>query len=152
MNLKAKDQVFRVYSFNPEHIHSQQKSFARLGSFRYTFLSETIDDLSLSLLQRGVNLRIFDGCAGLTIPHIVHALRIDKMWATKEHTLEELSDGREVKHGIRPLKRRLFNDRTLIDPDRFPFAIGHLSDVFTEFRKKWKDIPPSATCFPLGPK
>lgn len=107
-----------------------------MGPFRHSFLAETIEDLIVSLLEIGLKLQLFTGRPGDLIPQLVSNLKIDEVWATKEHTAEEVSDEREVGNHIAPARLRLYDDRTLIQPDRLPFAVGHLPDVFTEFRKK----------------
>ncbi len=135
-NLKANSEVIPVFVFNPELLESRQHGFARMGPFRHSFLAETIEDLKASLIEIGLKLQLFTGRPGELIPQLVRNLKIDEVWATKEHTAEEVSDEREVGNHIAPARLRLYDDRTLIQPDRLPFAVGHLPDVFTEFRKK----------------
>ncbi|MBK9290962.1 MAG: DASH family cryptochrome [Bacteroidetes bacterium] len=135
-NLIAKDRVIPVFVLNPELLQNTTHGFPRLGKFRLKFLHETLCDLSRSLSQHQLNLRIFVGEPGLVIPQLVRTLGIDEVRATREHTWEEVRDEREVARNIAPVPLRLFEDRTLIPPERLPFAIGHLPDLFTEFRKK----------------
>jgi len=135
-NLKANSQVLPVFVFNPELLANREQGFSRMGPFRYNFLAETVEDLKLSLSEIGLKLQVFAGRPGELIPQLVLKLKIDEVWATKEHTAEEISDERQVSYHIAPARLRLFDDRTLLQPDRLPFAVGHLPDVFTEFRKK----------------
>ena len=148
-NLKAGTEILPLFIIDPDFYTSKAGVTARIGSFRAAFLAETLDNLAANLDGRGLRLHILEGKPAEVLKQLVKAYRFDEVWATREHTSEEIAGEREASRSIAPARLRLFDDRTLIQPDRLPFAIGHLPDVFTEFRKK---VEGYSTIAPLLPE
>lgn len=151
-NLKAGTEILPLYVIDPDFYAPKAGGTSRIGAFRALFLAETLDNLSASLSGRGLRLHYFEGKPAEVLKRLVHEYNFDEVWATREHTSEEISDEREASRSIAPARLRLFDDRTLIQPDRLPFAIGHLPDVFTEFRKKVEGYSTIAPLLPEMPQ
>ena len=150
-NLKAGMEILPVYIINPDFYNFKSELSSRIGPFRAKFLAETLDNLADSLHNKGLQLNFFEGKPAEVLERLVKEHNIDEVWATREHSAEEIADEREASRRIAPARLRLFDDRTLIQPDRLPFAIGHLPDVFTEFRKKVEGYSSIAPLLPEMP-
>jgi deoxyribodipyrimidine photo-lyase len=111
----------------------EQYEFIKMGDRRFSFLLESIEDLSNSLSAFGSKLTIRIGDPQLVLEDTLKDTSADVVFCSDEIAFDEreMLDSIEAKL---PLKRIGFG--TLYQPEQLPFELNQLPDVFTPFRKK----------------
>ncbi|MGB7087894.1 MAG: DASH family cryptochrome [Phormidesmis sp.] len=148
--LEKKAQVIPLYCFDPRHFGETTFGFPKTGAYRAQFLLESVADLRQSLRRLGSDLLIRQGKPEVEIPALVEALKIDAVYWHEEVTQEETDVERSVEKALHDLKvnSSVYWGATLYHPDELPFEIGHLPEVFTQFRKAVEKETQIAPTFP----
>ncbi|NEQ98355.1 MAG: DASH family cryptochrome [Cyanothece sp. SIO2G6] len=136
--LKQRAMLIPVYCFDPRQFGSTRFGFVKTGAFRAQFLLESVADLRRSLQTLGSNLIVRQGEPEVVIPALAEQLGIYAVLFHGEVTSEETRVERKLKaklHG-QGVKFKTFWGSTLYHPDNLPFAIAHIPDLFTTFRKQ----------------
>lgn len=132
------DQIIPVYCFDESHFGKSDFGFQKTGSFRATFLLESIQDLDKNLRKLGSGLIILKGKPEEEIPKIVKQYNANKVVAKREVAFEEKRKEALVQEALFKIKCELetFSTSTLYHAEDLPFSIKNIPDVFTNFRKQ----------------
>jgi deoxyribodipyrimidine photo-lyase len=133
--LQNYSEVLPVYILDRRIFESNELGSKRIGEFRKTFLRETLLDLQSALRNLNSNILIKTGNPSEIIPELARRLNAEIVFATKEHTQEEINFEYEVESRLNNTKLELVKQITLIDPKTLPFGIDTIPDIFTDFRK-----------------
>ncbi|WP_418264062.1 DASH family cryptochrome [Flavobacterium faecale] len=130
--------VLPVYCFDDAHFVTTHFGFKKTGSYRATFLLESLKDLQKELKKRGADLLILKGKPEIEIPKIVTQYKIKKVFAKREVAFEEKQTERLVQNELFKMKCEFetFSTSTLYHAEDLPFGIKDIPDIFTIFRKK----------------
>lgn len=159
-SLKNQEQVIPFYCFDPRHFGKAAFGFPKTGAFRAKFLWESVANLRQSLRDRGSDLLIDQGLPEVVIPQIVTALSIQTVYFHREVTSEEVAVEHRLQQALEHLGVQMisFWGSTLLNPDRLPFSIEDIPEVFTQFRQQVEkqiviEAPfPSPSSLPSLPK
>ncbi len=124
-----------VYILDSSILINNDRGFPRMGKYRLKFLFETLSELKLRYQNYGSDLHFAIGKTGEIIPNLAKDLNADTIFATKEHTEYELKDESDVSKNLKNAELILIEQLTLTNPEKIPFEIGNIPDVFTNFRK-----------------
>lgn len=132
------DLIIPVYCFDESHFGKSEFGFQKTGSFRATFLLESIQDLDKNLRKLGSGLIILKGKPEEEIPKIVKQYNANKVVAKREVAFEEKRKEALVQEALFKIKCELetFSTSTLYHAEDLPFSIKNIPDVFTNFRKQ----------------
>ena len=132
------DEVIPVYCFDENNFKQTEFGFEKTGSFRAQFLIESLIDLDKSLRQIGSGLIVLHGKPEVEITAIAKKYGVQKVFAKKEVTPEELQTQELVENELWKIHCLLetFSTSTLYHAQDLPFALKDIPDVFTTFRKR----------------
>ncbi len=135
--LRSGGQIVPLYCIDPRQFGTTSFGFPKTGALRTRFLLEALADLRASLRSLGSDLMLRRGNPEIIIPHLVQELDIQAVYFHQEATAEERAVEERVLQALEPLgiSMKFFWGSTLYHPDDLPFEIGHLPEVFTQFRK-----------------
>jgi deoxyribodipyrimidine photo-lyase len=147
------DLIIPVFCFDESHFVKSDFGFQKTGSYRATFLLESIQDLDKNLRALGSGLIIVKGKPEEEIPKIVKQYHANKVVAKREVAFEEKRTEALVQEALFKIKCELetFSTSTLYHAEDLPFSIKDIPDVFTNFRKQTEkeavirpafDVPP----------
>lgn len=136
--LALQAQIIPVYCFDPRQFGKTAFGFPKTGSFRATFLAESVADLRKAWQIRGSNLVIRRGLPEVILPDLAKALQADAVYWQAEVSTEEVHVEQALVQTLSTLgiPHQAFDGSTLVHPDDLPFSIADLPDVFTHFRKQ----------------
>lgn len=137
-SIAQSDQIIPVYCFDESHFGTSEFGFEKTGSYRATFLLESIQDLDKNLRKLGSGLIIVKGKPEEEIPKIVKLYNATKVVAKREVAFEEKRTEALVQEALFKIKCELetFSTSTLYHAEDLPFSIKNIPDVFTNFRKQ----------------
>lgn len=131
--VKASTAVIPVFILDPAQWAEDRWGQVKTGPFRSRFLLESLADLKADLEDLGGALLVRRGEPADVLKVLAEAHGAQAVFATAEHTSEELQREAEVAE---VLDLRLHEQLTLYHPDDLPFELHQLPDVFTRFRGK----------------
>lgn len=136
--ITSSDQIIPVYCFDPEHYLINEYGFQKTGSFRATFLLESIIELDNNLRDLGSKLVVLNGKPEVELPKLVHEFKVSKVVAKREVAYEEKQTEVRVQNELFKLKCEFeaYSTSTLYHALDLPFSIKDIPDVFSNFRKK----------------
>jgi deoxyribodipyrimidine photo-lyase len=136
--LEQQSQVVPLYCFDPRQFGRTSFGFPKIGPFRTRFLWESVANLRQSLRDCGSDLLIYQGLPEKIIPEIVTTLKIQAVYFHREVTFEEVAVENSLRDVLEPLGVEVvsFWGSTLLNPDRLPFSIQEIPEVFTQFRQQ----------------
>jgi deoxyribodipyrimidine photo-lyase len=155
--LKKQGEIIPLYCFDPRQYGETSFGFPKTGSFRSEFLLESVANLRQSFRDRGSDLLIYQGLPEKVIPDIAATLDIEAVYFHREVTSEEVAVENNLRNALEPLGVKIvpFWGSTLLNPDRLPFPIQEIPEVFTQFRqqveKRVKIEPPLPSPSTLPP-
>jgi deoxyribodipyrimidine photo-lyase len=131
-------QVIPLYCFDPRQFGKTIFGFPKTGAFRAKFLWESVAALRQSLRHRGSDLLIYQGLPEVIIPQVVARLGIESVYLHREVTSEEVTVENNLRNALEKLGVGFvpFLGSTLLNPDRLPFQIKDIPEVFTQFRQQ----------------
>lgn len=143
------DQIIPVYCFDESHFGTSEFGFEKTGSYRATFLLESIQDLDKNLRKLGSGLIIVKGKPEEEITKIVKQYSANKVVAKREVAIEEKRTEALVQEALFKIKCELetFSTSTLYHAEDLPFSIKNIPDVFTNFRKQTEKEAKIRTAF-----
>ncbi len=123
-----------VFVFDERWFEQTSLGFPKSGSYRMEFLISTVEKLRDALRNVGSDLIIIKGLTEVVLSDLAKNFGAEALYAAKEDTPEETSIEQAL---VARLEIPIFyhESKTLIRPDRLPFEIDELPDVFTRFRK-----------------
>lgn len=129
--------IIPLYCFDPRQFGTTCFGFPKTGAFRAQFLRESLADLRRSLRSRGSDLVIRLGLPEVVIPQLAQELGVTAVYCHQEVTAEEVAVQRALHGALAGLGISLecFWGATLYHPADLPFALEHLPELFTHFRK-----------------
>ncbi|MDX1919665.1 MAG: DASH family cryptochrome, partial [Candidatus Caenarcaniphilales bacterium] len=132
------DLVLPVYCFEPRLFTKTPLIGApKMGCFRTRFLLESLQDLRENLKKINLNLYISKDSSIETFERLIAKLpQIRGIYGQKEFASEEIAEEKLLENLARKhnLEFKLFDTNSLFEPEKLPFEIENLSDVFTNFR------------------
>lgn len=136
--IASSDQVIPVYCFDPAHFETSAYGFQKTGSFRATFLLESVVALDNNLRELGSKLVVLMGKPEIELPKLVLEYKVSKVFAKREVAYEEKQTEQLVKNELFKLKCEFeaYSTSTLYHALDLPFSIKDIPDVFSNFRKK----------------
>ena len=133
--LNSSQVLLPVFIIDDKLQEKHKLGFHRYGELRKIFLAESVIDLKENLKKLNSNLLIKFGDAAEIISKLANQLNADVVYATKEHTDEEIKLENRVSKNLGNVPLKFFEQSSLIHPDHLPFEVENLPDTFTEFRK-----------------
>jgi deoxyribodipyrimidine photo-lyase len=130
--------VIPVYCIDPRQFEETALGFSRTGSFRASFLLESLADLRQRLRSLGSDLLIYIGKPEEIIPELQARLQAKAVYASQEVTFEEQQVEKRLEEILFKVgcELKLFWQSTLYHLEDLPFPMRSLPDVFTDFRKQ----------------
>ena len=118
--------------------------FKKMEGFRARFLIETIEDLTKALKALNIHLivKVDDGSV---LKKLCNQYQITDLYMQKEWTKEEVDHEKNIPDSVRVHKSY---NQFLFHPDDLPFAIEHLPEIFTVFRKACEKNSKVRPCTP----
>ena len=131
------DEVIPVYCFDPRHFQMQPWGDTKSGSFRSSFLLQSVKDLKANIHDRGGQLIIRIGKPEEVLISLATALEATSIYCSKEITSEEVQVEDQLEKALWRMRKSFFaiSQSTLYHLEDLPWPIGHLPNVFTAFRK-----------------
>lgn len=110
----------------------------KTGSFRRQFIRESVSELDARLREKGSGLYLLHGNPETVIPELAKQYKVRKVYCKKEIAAEEQLETAKVEKELWKTGCELeqFSTSTLYQASDLPFAITHIPDQFTSFRKK----------------
>lgn len=136
--IEDSDEILPVYCFDDRHFEKTAFGFQKTGSFRASFLLESLIDLDHRLRKKGSGLIILKGKPELELYKLSKQYDVQKVFAKKEVGFEEQQTEEAVEKSLWKAKCTLekYSTSTLYHAQDLPFSIKDIPDVFTSFRKK----------------
>lgn len=125
-----------VYIIDNRFSEKHNLGFYRYSKTRKIFLVESLIDFKQNLKKLNSNLLIRFGDPAEIIPKLAIELKADIVYATKEHTYEEIRLENSIEKNLGDIPIKFFEQISLISPLHLPFEISELPDTFSEFRKR----------------
>jgi deoxyribodipyrimidine photo-lyase len=144
--IATSDLIIPVYCFDPRQFGKTAFGFPKTGGFRAQFLLESVANLRCNLQALGSDLVVRWGEPEKIIPELIAPWKIDAVYAHQDVAREEVDVEEAVKDAI-AIPLQLFWGATLVHPEDLPFAIAHLPDLFTRFRKQVESHWQVRDCF-----
>ena len=129
--------VIAVYCFDPRHFEKRAFGFKKTEKFRAKFLIESVTALKRNLEKLNIPLLVYHQKPEDCIPEIVAQNEIGSIYFQEEWTSEEMFVLENLKTKISDSVS--FNgtyNQFLFHPDKIPFAISKIPNVFTQFRNQ----------------
>lgn len=130
---EACDELLLIYVADPRMWTEDQWGISKTGVFRTQFLWESLQDLRDQLEVLGAELWFRWGKPEDVIPTLMKEQECTVVWATKEHTREELQVEQRLEEQV---ECAWVEQLTLIHPQDLPMSIDDIPDIFTAFRKQ----------------
>ncbi len=129
--------VIPIYCFDPRQFGTTSFGFPKTGCFRAQFLLESVATLRVNLRQLGSDLIVRQGRPEQEIPVLCQQMDVTAVYCHAEVTSEEVAVERALDVALTAIavEFRTFWGHTLYHRDDLPFALEHLPDVFTHYRK-----------------
>jgi deoxyribodipyrimidine photo-lyase len=146
--------IVPIYVFDERQFGTTRFGFKKTGAFRAKFLLESIANLKQSLQTLGSDLVIRIGKPEQILRELARELNAQAIFFSEESTDEELTVERMLKRALHEcaVKVHTFWQSTLYHKNDLPFAIEHLPDVFTQFRKQVEKMSKVRPTFPAPKK
>ena len=144
------DRILAVYCFDPRQFETDEHGFPRTGKFRAQFLRETLKDLSNRLRELHIPLFIYHSKPEDVIPNLVTRYGVCEIHAQREWTRDEEVVREAVVRNLPPeVHLHEHFDQFLFHPKEVPYkSLGHLPEVFTQFRKDCEKRSRVLPCLP----
>jgi deoxyribodipyrimidine photo-lyase len=141
--------IVPVYCIDPRQFGKTAFGFPKTGAFRTQFLLESLADLRQRLHSIGSDLIVRRGWPEVELPALAQQVNAQAVYYHQEATDEELQVEQAVQDALKAIaiQVRSFWGHTLYHPEDLPFAVSHLPDLFTHFRKQVESA--SQVRFPL---
>lgn len=135
--VNTQDRIIPVYVMNTQ-TEPTIYGTAKTGVFRQRFLLESLLDLDARLREKGSGLLIVTGKPEEELPKLAANYGVKKVFCKKEIASEEQRETATVEKALWKIGCELeqFSTSTLYLASDLPFAITHIPDQFTAFRKK----------------
>ncbi len=143
--LRLADEVIYVFVFDERSILGKTKfGFPKTNKFRGKFIFECVQDLQLSLQERGANLNILFGKTEEIIADMASKYRTSWVFCNRERTHEELQIQDALEQKLWSLGQEIIYSRgkLLYHTQDLPFPIAHTPESFTAFRKEVEKTVP----------
>jgi len=136
--IEDSDEVIPVYCFDESHFQRTGFGFEKTGTFRTSFLLESLLNLDQELRKKGSGLIVVKGKPEIELPQLAKEWNAQKIVAKKEVAFEEQQTEEAVEKALWKVKCTLekYSTSTLYHAQDLPFSIKDIPDVFTTFRKK----------------
>ena len=127
------DAILPVFIKNESYQSLSPYGHKRTGAIRKQFLQESLNNLQNNLKLIGGNLLVENGNPVEILTRLASAYGITKIYAPAAYSFDE----REQEKAIRQhLTLQTYWESSLLNPEKLPFELNTLPDVFTNFRKK----------------
>lgn len=136
--IEQNNEIIPVYCFDDAHFTTSAFGFKKTGSYRLSFLFESLTDLDHQLRAMGSGLRIVKGNPAIVLVELAKTYNAKKIYAKKEVAYEELKTQEAVEKELWKIGcfMETFSTSTLYYAKDLPFTVKDIPDVFTTFRKK----------------
>lgn len=131
-------QLLPVFILDPRWFQPTDLGFEKTGHFRLAFLLQSLQNLKKKLSSLDGDLWVVKGYPEVILPELTQKFEIDKFYASKEITWEEVKVEEALEYRLKELSVPLHYEwqHTLLHPDDIPFDFSEIPDVFSSFRKK----------------
>lgn len=129
------DQLLCVFVVEPAWFEPGPWQCKPLGSHRWRFLWQTLQDLENQLHSRGQRLHIAWGDPRKVIPDLCHSYRIDRLCVSHQPGSYEARHLQHIRTAMPGLAVNAYASLTLFEPRDLPFAINELPGTFSGFRR-----------------
>ena len=131
------ERVIPVY-FIPSADQTDSWGNPTIGMWREQFLHDAAMDVREKLRQQGSDLLVLEGDPVSTLKELAATFETNAVYAPKELAAYEVHEQLQLSlwgksEGI---EVQFFLERTLYEPDDFPFSLENMPQVFSPFRRK----------------
>lgn len=129
-------EVIAVYSFDPRQFQESSFGFPKTGSYRATFLIETVTALKKALEILNVNLLTYVGYPEFVIPKLIKDQKNTTIYFQEEWTPEEKNVEDRLITALPEVTFIKSYNQFLFHPDEVNSIMDTIPDSFSSFRKK----------------
>lgn len=131
------DRVIGIYCFNPNEFETTSFGFKKTEKYRAQFLIESVQNVSDNLKKNNISFFFSYEHPQDILPKFCLTYNADALFLQKEFTQEETIKINSVTSKLSE-KVTVFEsfDQFLYHPDKIPFKIKSIPEVFTNFRKE----------------
>lgn len=148
--LSAVEQAHLIYIFQPQWFDKNDFDQCAMGSHRYRFIQESLNDLRQQLMDNGQQLHIYYGEPADIIPALceqyscTHFAKHFHTGVNERNQYQKLVNILNSERSVAHVNCMTANSYTLYNQHDLPMALEDLPDVFSPFRRKVeKDASPS---------
>lgn len=133
---KNAEQVIGIYCFQKDTYHRLQYGFKKMGTYRASFLRESVIDLKVKLQSHSIPLYIHVGDPKDCIAQVCIEHNVEALYFQHECTSEEEDKINRVREDLpHSVDIHQQYDQFLYHPDEVYDKLNTIPDVFTDFRK-----------------
>ncbi|KAJ8749627.1 hypothetical protein K2173_026276 [Erythroxylum novogranatense] len=130
--------VLPVYCFDPREYGKSSSGLDKTGSYRATFLIESISDLRKNLQARGSDLIVRVGKPETVLVELAQAVGADAVYAHRDVSREQVNTELKIETAMKDegVEVKYFWGSTLYHLDDLPFKLEDMPSHYGGFRKK----------------
>lgn len=136
--IRSSEEIIPVYFLEPSQFKPDKEGKRKIGYWRAKFILESCTALKQQLQAMGSDLLFMEGRATDELQNLVRKYGVKKVFAKREVADEEKQEEKAVVEALLKLgcDFESVSTSTLYHAEDLPFAITHIPDLFTSFRKK----------------
>ncbi len=146
-----------IYIVDPRKFKALRWQLASLGPHRWSFIQDSLSDLSAQLHMLGQRLHVYYGEPETIIPRLCHQYHLNHLICTRLPGSDEKRQLRSIQASLPQLKIEQFDNYTLFEAEHLPCSTETLPETFSGFRRQAeaadvKEPLRQADSLPLMPK
>lgn len=147
--IQSSKEIIPVYCLDTRQFSHTASGRRKMGFFRAKFLLECMQDLRSQLKELGSDLLVVTGNPVELLPELVLRYGVKKVFAKREVAHDEKTEEEAVRLALLKLgcDFESTSTSTLYHAEDLPFAITHIPDLFTNFRKQVEKESPIRAAF-----
>jgi len=132
------DEVIPFFCFDEKWNEITEYGSYKMGQHRKNFLIEAVQELEMSLQEKGSGLIVCSGNPKEEILKVAQQYGVTRVYAKKEVAHEELIQMEDLESSLLKIGISLekYSTGTMYLATDLPFSIKTIPDIFTDFRKK----------------
>ena len=136
--LEESDLVIPVFLLDQRLFKDHFLGFKKTSIFRAQFMLQSLQNLRQSCKAKGGDLLVLIGKPEEVIPELTVRYGVNKIFASKEITWEEVKVEEALEYRLKGLSVTIQYEwqHSLVHPDDLPFGFDQVPDVFSNYRKQ----------------
>ncbi len=129
------ERLLCVYIADPAWFQPNRYGHKSMGSFRWQFVRQSLDDLAAALRSLGQDLLVIYQPPLDALATLIARFKIDAVFRSEHAGFYENDIWRKLQRRFAMLHFEQHSTHTLLDPPSLPFALTGLPQSFSQFRK-----------------